>query len=78
MRESAPTPQINMSKMPVGSGIAGGIFTLAIMTICLFGIPALRYFLLAAIVLGGALAPIIKSVKHETPGKAWIPSDTRK
>ncbi len=72
MREDNSTPQINMSKMPVGVGIAGGIFTVASMVIFLVGIPALRYFLPAAAVLGGAVALAIHRSRHETPGKAWI------
>ena len=42
------------------------------MAIFLIGIPALRYFLPAAILLGGAVALIIHFIRHETPGKAWI------
>ena len=78
MRESVPLPQINISKMPVGGGIAGGIVAISSTVICLVGIPALRYFLPAAFVLGSALALLTKHVKHETPGQAWISTLTKK
>jgi hypothetical protein len=72
-----PTPQINMSKLPVGSGIAGAIFTVFSMLIFLIGIPALQVFLPAAILLGCGVALIIHFVRHETPGKAWILADKK-
>jgi hypothetical protein len=40
--------------------------------IFLIGIPALRYFLPAAIVLGCGVALTIHFIRHETPGKPWI------
>jgi hypothetical protein len=61
-----------------GGGIAGTIFTLCSMLIFLIGIPALRYFLPAAIVLGCAVALVIHFRKHETPGKPWILSAPKK
>ena len=72
MTEDTPNPQINVSKIPGGAGIAGALFAIISMAIFLIGIPALRYFLPAAIVLGGAVALIIHFIRHETPGKAWI------
>ena len=78
MREGTPTPQINVSKIVVGGGIAGTIFTLGSMLIFLIGIPALRYFLPAAIVLGCGVALIIHFIRHETPGKSWILPATKK
>jgi hypothetical protein len=56
MIEATPAPQINVSKIPGGSGIAGTLFAVISMTIFLIGIPALRYFLLGAVVLGGGIA----------------------
>ena len=58
--------------MPVGGGIAGGIFTAGSMAVFLIGIPALRYFLPAAAIFGGAVALAIHFKRHETPGKDWI------
>jgi len=67
------TPQINVSKIPVGGGIAGALFTVISVLIFLIGIPALRYFLLAAIVLGCGVAIILHFIRHKTPGTSWIP-----
>jgi uncharacterized membrane protein HdeD (DUF308 family) len=78
MPDGSQTPQINVSKMPVGSGIAGAIFTLGSMAIFLLGIPALRYFLGATVILGGAVALIIRFRRHETTGAAWLLSATKK
>lgn len=69
MRESAPNPQINVSKIPGGGGIAGALFAIISMVIFLIGIPALRYMFPAAIVLGCAVAMVIHFKRHETPGK---------
>jgi hypothetical protein len=78
MNDSTPGPQINVSKITAGGGIAGTIFTLASMLIFLIGIPALRYFLPAAIVLGCGVAVVIHSIGHESIGKPWIPAATKK
>jgi hypothetical protein len=61
-----------------GGGIAGAIFTVSSTLIFLIGIPALRYFLPAAIVLGCGVAVIIHFIRHETPGKSWILAATKK
>jgi hypothetical protein len=78
MQEGAPIPQINSAKIPVGGGIAGTMVAVLSTLIFLVGIPALRYFLPAAIVLGGGVALGIRFIRHETPGKSWIASATRK
>jgi len=78
MPESVPTPQINVSKIQGGGGAAGSLFAVISMLIFLIGIPALRYFLPAAIVLGGAVALAIHFKRHETTGAPWIESDTKK
>ena len=74
MREEAPSPQINVSKIVVGGGIAGAIFTIGSMVIFLVGIPLIRYVFPAAIVLGCAVALILHFMRHETPGRQWIRS----
>ena len=76
MRENTPNPQINISKIPGGAGIAGALFALGSMLIFLIGIPRLRFFFIAAIVLGCAIALILRFVRRETPGKPWILSAT--
>jgi hypothetical protein len=73
-----PGPQINVSKITAGGGFAGAVFALLSTLIFLVGIPALRYFLPAAIVLGCGVALTIHFIRHETPGKAWILSSTKK
>ena len=72
MREGAPIPQINLSKIPGGGGIAGAMVAVMSTLIFLIGIPALRYFFPAAIVLGCGVALIIRFKRHETPGTSWI------
>ena len=75
MDQGSPKPQINLSKIPGAGGIAGALFAFGSMVIFLIGIPRLRFFLLAAIVLGCAVALILRCVRRETPGKPWILSD---
>ncbi len=77
MSEGAPTPQINVSKIPGGTGIAGALFAVGSMLIFLFGVPRIRYFFIASIVLGCGIALILRFVRRETPGKPWILSATQ-
>jgi hypothetical protein len=72
MSQDPSNPQINVSKIPGGGGIAGTLFAVISMTIFLIGIPALRYFLPAAILLGCAVAFIVRRVRRQTPGSPWI------
>lgn len=78
MSESTPSPQINVSKIVAGGGFAGAVFTLLSTLIFLIGIPALRFFLPGAIVLGSGVALVIHFIRHETPGKSWILAATKK
>jgi hypothetical protein len=75
MNQGSPNPQINVSKIPGGGGIAGALFAFGSMLIFLIGIPRLRFFLLAAIIFGCGVALILRFVRRETPGKPWILSD---
>ena len=72
MQGDKPKAQINISKMVVGGGVAGTIFTVGSMVIFLLGIPLLRYVFPAAIVLGCAVALILHFVRYETPGASWL------
>lgn len=72
MRDEAPNPQINVSKIPGGGGVAGALFAIISMTIFLIGIPALRFMFPAAIVVGGGIALVRHFVRHETTGASWI------
>ena len=76
MGDENRNPQINVSKIVSGGGIAGAIFAVTSTLVLLFGIPALWFFLPAAIVLGLAVALVIRFARHETPGKPWILSAT--
>jgi hypothetical protein len=78
MRENTPGPQINVSKIVAGGGIAGALFTLCSMAIFLIGIPALRYMFPAAVVSGGGVALVLHFRRHETTGASWILSAPRK
>jgi hypothetical protein len=73
MNDSTPGPQINVSKIQSGGGIAGSLFAALSVLIFLIGIPAMRFFLPAAVVLGGGIALVIHCKRHETPGTPWIP-----
>jgi hypothetical protein len=42
------------------------------MLIFLIGIPRIRYFFLAAIVVGVGIAILLRFIRRETPGKPWI------
>ena len=72
MSEGTPNPQINISKIPGGAGIAGALFALGSTLIFLIGIPRLRYFFVAALILGFGIALILRFIHRETPGKPWI------
>jgi len=64
MREDISNPQINVSKIPGGAGIAGTLFAVISMLIFLIGIPALRYMFPAAVVLGCGVALIFHFIRH--------------
>ena len=78
VREDFPSPQINVSKIPGGGGVAGALFTMISLLIFLIGIPALQYFFSAAIILGCGVALVIHLIRHDTPGTSWILSATKK
>jgi hypothetical protein len=76
------SPQINVSKIPGGGGVAGALFAISSVLIFLIGIPILRFFLPAAIVLGCAVALAIyffrRAFPRATPGAAWIPEPRKR
>ena len=78
MREDTSNPQINMSKLAVGGGIAGAIFVIGTMLIFLIGIPAIRYVFPAAVVLGCGVALILHFRRRKTPGASWLLPATKK
>ena len=72
MGQESPAPQINVSKVPGGGGIAGALFTIGGALIFLVGIPRLWLFLAGAAILGCVVALILRHMRRETPGKPWI------
>jgi hypothetical protein len=42
------------------------------MLIFLFGVPRIRYFFIAAIIVGCGIALVLRFIRRETPGKPWI------
>ncbi len=76
MSDDARSPQINVSKIPGGAGIAGALFAISSVVIFLIGIPRLRIFFPAAIVLGCLFALSFhfgrKYFPRRTPGAPWI------
>jgi len=78
MSESTPRPQINISKIVAGGGIAGAIFAIGTMLIFLIGIPAIRYVFPAAVVLGVGVALGLHFIRHKTLGAAWILPSSKK
>ena len=77
MREDQVNPQINVSRIQGGGGIAGGMFAVISMAIFLIGIPALRYMFPAAIIVGCGVAVVRHFLRHETTGAPWILPGTK-
>ncbi len=59
-------PEINISKIPVGGGVAGLMIALIVIVVALIGIPATRLFLLGSAVLGVTVGSFLRGVP--TPG----------
>lgn len=72
--EDSSKPQINVSQIPVGGGIAGALFAAISMTIFMIGIPAIRYVFPVVLVVGGGIALILHSMdkRSKAPGQPWI------
>jgi len=52
----SPHPGINVSKIPVGGGVAGMLAALSVVIIGLIGLPVTRWFLAASLVAGVFIA----------------------
>jgi hypothetical protein len=78
MREDTALPQINMSKIVVGGGIAGAFFALAGMSIFLVGVPLIRYLFPVSVVLGLVVALVLHFTRHETSSTARILTAAKK
>lgn len=51
-------PGVNISKIPVGGGVAGLMVAVIIVVIGLIGLPPTRWFLAASLALGAVMALI--------------------
>lgn len=80
-------PGITMHKIPVQASFPGLVFTIGTLAVCLMGIPALRYFLLFATVLGIGFAVMLRFIPRQaglvvlvltgnTQALLYNPSDT--
>jgi multisubunit Na+/H+ antiporter MnhB subunit len=78
MKDEAAGPQINISKIPGGGGVAGAMFAISSVLIFLIGIPRLRFFLAAAFVVGCGVALAMHLARRLHPrkptGTPWIPT----
>ena len=72
MTDDPQTPQINISKIPMGSGIGGAFAAFSCILIILLGLPELWYFLPGSIALGCAVALVLHFIRHKNPGEPWI------
>jgi hypothetical protein len=77
MAEEIHNPQINISRIAVGGGIAGAFFTAVSMLIFLMGIPLVRYMFPVAVILGGGIALVLHFARRKTPGIPWILPGTK-
>jgi hypothetical protein len=78
MTDDTQNPQINISKIPMGSGIGGALAAVASMLIILLGLPELWYFLPGSMLLGCVVALVLHFIRHKNPGEPWILPVTKK
>lgn len=72
MRAETRNPQINISKIPMGSGVGGALAAVASVSIILLGLPELWYFLPGSLALGCVVALVLHFIRRKNPGEAWI------
>ena len=78
MLDETQTPQINISKIPMGSGMGGALAAVASIVIILLGLPELWYFLPGSMLLGCVVALVLHFIHHRNPGESWILPVTKK
>jgi len=78
MTDETETPQINVSKIPMGSGLGGALAAVASVLIILLGLPELWYFLPGSLLLGCVVALVLHFIRHKNPGEPWILPVTKK
>lgn len=59
-----PLADINISKVRVGSGVAGALVALSIVVLALIGLPHARMFLLGSVGLGVAVAIVLRLARR--------------
>jgi hypothetical protein len=70
-------PQINYSKTPVAGNLAGAVFVLGVIGICVTAFPALWYIGPAAILVGAGVALLLRLSHRKSPGAPWlVPPET--
>jgi hypothetical protein len=52
-------PGISMHRLPIAGGLMGLVFTVGSCLIFLIGIPAMRYFLAGAIIVGAIIGTLL-------------------
>lgn len=72
MSDETRNPQINISKIPMGSGVGGALAAVASVLIILLGLPELWYFLPGSLALGCVVALVLHFIQHRNPGEPWI------
>ena len=78
MNDNRENPQINISKIPVGGGVAGGLAAAAMVLIILLGLPELWYAVPVVLAVGCCVALVLHFGRHKNPGEPWILSDTKR
>jgi hypothetical protein len=78
MSDETQNPQINISKIPMGSGIGGALAAVGSVLIILLGLPELWYFLPGSLALGCGVALVLHFIRHKNPGEPWILPATKK
>ena len=78
MSDERQNPQINVSKIPMGSGLGGALAAIASVLIILLGLPELWYFLPGSLALGCAVALLLHFIRRKNPGEPWILPATKK
>ena len=72
MSQQPSHPQINMSKLTVGSDIGGILFAVGCMLIALIGIPTIRYLFPFAVLFGLAIALVLHFIHPKPTGQDWL------
>jgi len=67
---AAPRAEINMSQIRVGGGIPGLIFAAGTVYIFFVGVPAVRWFLVGAIVVGSVISIALRLFHRYKPTRS--------